>query len=355
MALALDVLTVTTIANIASLLTSGPALAQDFTPPPDPPAEPPPPPESPEPEYQPPAGGEFPASRSAPSKSVPGQRAGDKSAGGPEEFDDSIIKVPPSEPAKLRPVAPAERKSACAKYEGKYISFYSDIYRVESCKRRQIQDAATLSRVMQGTIKITAVEANVIAALPSGTPMVDSGAKKRRSCKQLEGKFVTFSYVDVYLIQKCKKRLFPDWETFVVWQKKTGPKSGMGSDVFPLSEEEFDLLQIGPEMPSTVDVEFIRQYDHAKAIDIIPLDEACRGVEGKIVSFYSKLYKIEKCRKREMDPEIASAKNPSLNPKELRAEQWYSLPDGKPMKADAPKQSGKPVQYKPLPHTDPSF
>ncbi len=270
--------------------------------------------------------------------------------GGAEAVDDSIIKVPKPEPAKPRVVTAAERKKACGKHEGKYISYYSEIFRVENCKRRAVQDPETLSRLMRGSVNVTEVESDIIAAIPAGQPVADQGAKSRRSCKQLEGRFITFSYVDVYLVQKCKKRIFPDWETFIAFQKKRGITSGIGSEVIPLTEAEFDLLQIGPEMPSSVDLEFIRQYDRSKVVDVIPIDEACRGVEGKIVSFYSKLYKIEKCRKREMDPEVATLKNPELKPKELRPEQWNSLPDGKPLKSESDATTNKAVQYKPLPH-----
>ncbi len=336
------------------MLMSPLALAQDG-PPPEPPAEPAPTPEQPEPEYQPPAPGDFPASRSAPSKSLPGKGNGSGGESGAaqgtvDETDDSIIRVPHPQPAKLRPITAAERKNACARFDGKYISYYSEIYHVEKCKRRLVQDPSTLTQIMRGSFQVTEVESDIIAALSAGELIADQGAKKRRGCKQLEGKFVTFSYVDIYFIQKCKKRAFPDWETFIAWQKKMGRKSGIGAEVIPLSEAEFDLLQIGPEIPSAVDLEFIRQYDRSKVVDIIPIDEACRGLEGKTVSFYSKLYKIEKCRKRELDPELATLKNPSLNPKVLTAEQWNSLPDGKPIKTESEGQKRKAVQYKPLPH-----
>ncbi len=329
------------------------ALAQDM--PQEAQVDPPPPPEPPEPEYQPPQAGDFPESRTTPS--MPGTDRGGGAAGKTttkqipsDENDDSIIRVPRSEPAKLRPINAAERKNACAKFDGKYISYYSEIFHVEKCKRRLIQDPATMTQIMRGSVNVTEVESDIIAALSAGDPIADRNEKRRLGCKQLEGKFVTFSFVDIYLVQKCKKRVFPDWETFTAWQKKIGRKSGLGANIISLSEAEFDLLQIGPEIPSTIDVEFIRQYDHSKPIDIIPIDEACRGLEGKIVSFYSKLYKIEKCRKREMDPEQATLKNPSLNPKELKAEQWNSLPNGKPMQSETELQKGKPVQYKPLPH-----
>ena len=38
--------------------------------------------------------------------------------------------------------------------------------------------------------------------------------------------------------------------------------------------------------------------------DIIPLDEACRGINGRLVSFI-RAHRIENCRKREiLDPDL---------------------------------------------------
>jgi hypothetical protein len=275
----------------------------------------------------------------------------DKAEDAPEEVDDTIIKVPRPQPAKPRPVTAAERKTACAKYEGRFISYYSEIYKVEKCSRRQVQDPATLQRLMRGTTSIVEVEVPVIAALPPGAPLV-AAAKARRGCRQLEGKFVSFSYTDVYLVQKCHRRMFPDWETFTTFKKKKPGKTAASGDILALTEDEFYGLPQGPDMPSAVDIEFLKQYDRTKSIDIIPIDEACRGIEGKVVSFYSKLYKIEKCRKREMNAELATMRNPSLKPRELTPEQWISLPDGKSLideKSGGRQQ--KPQQYKPLPHT----
>ncbi|MEI6398419.1 MAG: hypothetical protein WCO71_06595 [Pseudomonadota bacterium] len=67
-------------------------------------------------------------------------------------------------------------------------------------------------------------------------------------------------------------------------------------------------------------------------MDIIPIDEACKGVDGKIVTFYSRMYKIEKCRKREIDAESFTMHGGAGSSKltELKPEQWISMPDGKP-------------------------
>ena len=55
-------------------------------------------------------------------------------------------------------------------------------------------------------------------------------------------------------------------------------------------------------------------------------------MDGKIVTFYSRMYKIEKCRKREINAEKYTMGRRVNDAKliELRPEQWVSMPDGKP-------------------------
>ena len=65
------------------------------------------------------------------------------------------------------------------------------------------------------------------------------------------------------------------------------------------------------------------------------MDEACHGVDGRVVSYYSRLYRIERCRKREItDTEEFLRRLGNIERKEileLRSEQWLSLPDGAPI------------------------
>lgn len=321
--------------------------------------EPPPPPETdepanrddgPEPDYVPPPPSDFGPSRSAPSKYQRGQKLGGASTEPSDEpeVDDSVIRVPAPVPVKPRAVSKKETAAACKKHEGRYISYYSELFLVQKCRRRLVQDHDEVLKLVQAGKNISEVESDIIAALPKGAPLVPNSGKKVRSCKQLEGRFVTFSYVDVYLVEKCHKRLFPDWETFTAWQKKAARKKARIGEIIDLSEIEFEQLRSGPDIPSLIDAEFSKQFKQDKVIDLIPIDEACRGVEGKIVTFYSKVYRIEKCRKREMDPEFASQKYPGMTPRQLSPEQWNSLPDGKPVTKPGATQPAK--EYRPQPH-----
>ena len=225
----------------------------------------------------------------------------------------------------------ALRKKYCKLYDKKYISYYETVYWVESCKVKEVDSSDMQYELTKTRKKITPVESEVIAVIPQGDPMSMGDKKKLRKCKDLEGRYVTFSDVDVYLVQKCKLRMFTDWESYIAHRNKRKTNR----QIIQLNWEEFGSLEEGDEMDSVLDEEFAklaRQIE--KDVDIIPVDEACAGLNGKTVSFYSRMYKIQKCRKHELDPEKfwkirRHAKQAKIQ--ELTSEQWISLPNGKPI------------------------
>jgi hypothetical protein len=99
-----------------------------------------------------------------------------------------------------------------------------------------------------------------------------------------------------------------------------------------LTAREFWAMRQGRDISSIIDKDFAKLLDGSAGVDIIPVDEACKGVDGKIVTFYSRMYKIEKCRKREIDAESFTMHRKLGDVKliELKPEQWISMPDGKP-------------------------
>lgn len=231
-----------------------------------------------------------------------------------------------------RTISKEIQKKQCEKFEGKVISFYDHIFKVEKCLRRPILQSRTVSDFMQAGVKIHNVESITLAALAEGTPLDDSSpTKEGRTCKQLEKQYVTYSYVDVYFIEHCKKRLFKDWDSYLKHRKHRNDELG---EILTLSWNEFNSFPDGVDMPSFIDEEFRKLLSKAKDVDVIPIDEACHGVEGKYTSYYSKVYKIEKCRKREIDNRslfTLKKADKALTVTELTSEQWISLPDGKPI------------------------
>lgn len=236
------------------------------------------------------------------------------------------------DPAVRKEFSRGEVQKICKKYRGQLIAYYGEVFRVEDCERRPIINNKTVYSLLRSGKKIIDVDGDTIAALPEGEPVdLATTLESARSCKSLEGSYVTFSSVDVYIVEHCKKRLFPDWETYIRHRQKRGEKKG---EILSLSSVEFESLEAGKPIVSIFDDIFAKLLYGSAEVDVIPVDEACAGVNNHLVSYYSRLYRIERCRKREVtDPEsyLRHGGASAGKIKELTSEQWLSLPDGQPV------------------------
>lgn len=223
----------------------------------------------------------------------------------------------------------APQSKVCAQYEGRVISYYSEVFKVENCKRRPVLTQQAIDDVSKSAKPIADVPAEVIRTIPLGDEY-QSKKKDHYSCRDLEGKYVTVAFTDIFLIQGCKRRQFPEWSTYLDHLSKRKLKMGK---IQNLELHQLDKFPVGEPIPSVVDGETTKMLQGNEDIDIISIDEACRGLNGRLVTYYSKVYKIEKCRKRLFDSEKASAifKKGGKNVPELTSEQWLSLPDGVPL------------------------
>lgn len=208
----------------------------------------------------------------------------------------------------------------CAKYEGKLVAFYSDVWEVKGCKRILLSSDEVYRFTNSGR-SVVDIPAAVVRGIKEGTR---SALLKKRSCSELEGKYVSLDFDEIWQVSGCKKRKFPDWMTY------SRNRGGLDkeSPILELTWEEFNSIKDGKDFASVYDGEIEAK---TRDTDIIPLNEACHGIEGKYVFFYSRVYRIEKCSRRQIDPEKFSREFPDVSPKELTAEQWISLPLGKPL------------------------
>lgn len=223
------------------------------------------------------------------------------------------------------PTSPEEKRKVCRKYESKMISFSGEIFKVENCRRRPVDSKEVYAWQKKGK-PIIDVDATPIRLLESKKPR-PYGTSKVRTCKQLEGKFVTFSFTDVYLVKKCLLQRFPDWASYLSFQDRAGRKN---EKILALTIEEFTKLKVGRELP-TVLVE--EQYSQDEPLEILAVSDACEGINGRFVSYYSRLYKIDRCRKRPVD--AAAFTRTKSKPRkiiEITSQQWLSLPSGDPWK-----------------------
>jgi hypothetical protein len=263
------------------------------------------------------------------------------------EENENLIKPPPRTPAVKKVFTDEDRRKICARHEGRYIAYAGEVFKVEKCKRRPVHSSDLVFDLVRRGNTITEVDAKPIAALAEG-PAIDPNTEdaKARSCNEFNGRYVSHSYGDVWFVERCTRRLIPDWETYLTHRRARGGIKNT-DEILVVNWAEFNALREGRPVASVVDEEFSKYAAEWAPIDIIPIDEACAGVDGKYVSFYSRLYKIEKCRKREIDSEHFLWKNKTGQKfTELRPEQWISMPDGPPIKPDV-DPAAKPQPFDP--------
>ncbi len=244
------------------------------------------------------------------------------------EADDTVIPRPIVEPPPpLKIFSAAETQKVCAKYQSKLISVYGEVFKIKNCVRHVIQDQDDIFKMTRQGIQMVGVEATDVAAIPIGAPWSEVSTLER-PCSFFNKKYVTFSYTDIYYVDACVRHMLPDYETFLTHSRAHNDKNRA---LLALGAEEFFKIPHGPDILSVLDKEYSHLYELSANVDIIPIDEACRGTEGKVVMFYSRMYKIEKCHKREIDAESYTMHSSIGNSKilELRPEQWVSMPDGK--------------------------
>jgi len=253
-----------------------------------------------------------------------------------EEIKPLIVEEEKITPRKI--YTEKQVKDFCRQYDGKVISYYSSVYRVESCTRREYLDYKIISALLVKGIEIHEVVSDVIAALPEGVPMDKTlVVKTARTCRDLEKKHVTHTSVEIFYVENCKTRIFPDFATY---EDHRGDKRM--NEIVDLSWLEFSSLEVGEPIPSILDEMYSKLLSGEAGVDIIPVDEACEGINGKVVSYYSRLYRIERCYKREiLSPSMYTKEHNGFYGKEVSSQVWISLPDGEPIDNRPKEQAQK--------------
>ncbi len=220
----------------------------------------------------------------------------------------------------------ATPEDLCRKYEGAYISYYQHVFLVKECQRHAVSSQEKINALTSSGTNLQAVGAEVIRSIP----LADAREQKKQKttspqklCRSLQGHYITHSFVDIYYVDNCQKHLFPNWEAYQQ-HLRSGSKPA-GASLTSVSWQEFKAIKTGKDMP-------FRQREAAPpAVDVIPIDEACRELEGKYASYYSKVYHIKNCH-RHLVPESAVRSGKLDISRELTSEQWLSLPAAAPTK-----------------------
>ncbi len=219
-----------------------------------------------------------------------------------------------------------KRKSLCQKHDGQYIAFYDQVFLVKGCERIPYE-SEDVYRLTRRGVKLVEVGNEVIAYIPEGDGRSGKEVTEKRSCEAFEKNYVTYSFGDIYFVEKCKKRVFQDWASY---EAHRGALRSKQAAILSITWDEFVSLAEGEPMPSVIDKESKELLKFNETTEIIPISEACAGIEGRFVSYYSKVYRIESCRKRQLsDKRIETEfKDGRVRLVELTSEQWISLPDG---------------------------
>ena len=165
------------------------------------------------------------------------------------------------------------------------------------------------------------VDASVIRGLPLATSSKQDKTAKvsaQQICRTLQGRYITRSYVDIYYVDKCQKRLFPNWDAYQEHARQRGKQRG---SIVSVNGQEFKIIRTGKSMPFAQS----EAMPLPPNVDVIPIDEACRGIEGKYVSYYSKVYHIKDCHRHPVPEELVRRGKLNIS-RELTSEQWLSLP-----------------------------
>ncbi len=228
---------------------------------------------------------------------------------------------------KLMPPSKSISKT-CRKFQNKFISYYSDVYYVDSCKRRKVA-SKDIYRISKKNVKIQPIKSDVLADLLLGKPYVYRKSLVR-GCHMFSRKYVTTSFTNIYFVQNCVKRKFPDWVSYKYHRKKNG--FGATEPVYELTHKEMAKIKTGSEFFSVLDSrEVVGASKKLDQIDVIPVDEACEGLNKKFVYYYSKVYYIDQCQKKSLsnvEYNALMARFPETSMIELTSSQWISLPDG---------------------------
>lgn len=228
----------------------------------------------------------------------------------------------------------------CKDYNGKIVAYFSDVYRVKDCTLIPIDSEAELMNIQRQGQKIVEIDRDVVTSMKIVAPEQSKSSPKiakGHDCRSLNGKYITYTLNEIYYIENCKKRLLQDWDNYIEHSQKT---SLSNSRITELNWEEFNAIEEGSPLSSATDKYLTKRLEEeGREIVLVSQQEACRGLEGRYISFAANLYKIEGCKRRLIEDEKLTSKLSSQSGLiELESWRFASLPEGKPILAPTDKR-----------------
>lgn len=235
------------------------------------------------------------------------------------------------------------KKKICFGVKAAYLSYYDKVYKVEkNCQLielslEQIYDISKAKSIIQEADGKTLQGFDIVTE--NKKPLV------LRNCSNFNKRYVTFSYVDIYWVENCTKHLFPDWPTY---EDHRAEKKLLKEPIIALTAEEFAAIKSGDSLPSAIDAEYKKLNPVERpVIEVLSLDDACKGLLNQHVSYLDDVYFIQPvpkgvrgsdgthCEKKPITDgykftRMYASKQTPL--KELTSSQAISIPTGLPMK-----------------------
>ena len=202
----------------------------------------------------------------------------------------------------------------CRRYEGKYISYYNNVYLVRKCQRHEM--TASVYEINKRGVEIKQVDAEVIRSIPQAKAENKTQMDVRSICRKLEKKYISVSFVDIYFVENCRRRAFPNWEAYQEHRRQR--RQGVSEPVEIISTREIQVLPVGEVMPSVTATPSERGEN-------ISIAKTCKRLENKYVSFYRHLYIIKNCHKLPVTYAEIQKKGATIA-RELTTEQWKAIP-----------------------------
>ncbi|MDE3269189.1 MAG: hypothetical protein OYH77_02780 [Pseudomonadota bacterium] len=204
----------------------------------------------------------------------------------------------------------AAASSLCKKYEGAYIAYYDGLYQVRGCKR--YDKSASAYQITRSGVSVQQVDADVIRQIPLATKSGSKPVSRAVVCKKLEGKYISVAFSNVYYVKGCQRRVFPNWETYQEHRQRRAVTAD--TLITPVSSAEMRILPMGEPMPSTAMI--IR-----KQVSKASMDQRCKELENKYVSFYRHIYQIKNCKRNPVQYRDFKQTGATIT-RELTAEEW---------------------------------
>ena len=248
------------------------------------------------------------------------------------------------------PLTAAEKQEICKEFSRKnisYISYYENVFEIKNCERIRLSNSRVKELTRRG-VRVQDADHKAIEALPLRPKIIEKGAENREElCKKYHHKYITYAYVDVYWVEGCVKHPFPDWSSY---ENHAGKLRDSRPSLVTPASDDFYRLETGEPMKSIIDEEFRSMLQaQGDQADLLPLDEACKGINGQYVTYLGQIYFIDRkpgkkgtgpfCHRRVVDSEEFTRKRgmSGFNLPELSSSQALSIPVGEPM--IAPKKS----------------